>query len=117
MLAAACQPEGDKDLRRDPCAGIEHPVWPAPRARWQEALMPLVEAGDQRRSQYCDAGPAKSPFCMRHGGQGLPPGPEQEDAQQAIAEDMPSFTDEEMPILKLITVESKQEMKKRVENV
>jgi len=48
-------------LRSDSGAGVEDNVVYGSRARRQIALMPLVETGDQTRSEHGNVGPTKGP--------------------------------------------------------
>ena len=79
------------------------------------ALMPFIEAGNDRGPKHRDTGPRQSPTPSTDRRQSLAPGAEEQDAEQAVAEDMASLADEEMPLLELRMIDVKQEVQQRVE--
>jgi len=48
--------------------------------------------------------------------QGLAPGAEEKEAQEAVAEDMSSLTDVNVPVLETSMVETEKKMQQRIEN-
>lgn len=63
--------------------------------------MPFVEACDQRGSQHRQNRPAQSPLCAHHDRQSFAPGAEQQNAQQAVTENVSALADEEVPMLEV----------------
>ena len=54
-------------------------------------MMPLVQAGYECGAEYREIGPAEGPLRMAGHRQRLAPRAKQEEAQQAIADDVPGF--------------------------
>jgi len=79
--------------------------------------MPFIKAGNEARSQHCNVGPSQSPLRSRRGGQSLPPGAKQQNAQQAIAEHVSGFSHQDVVRLKCSFLDPKQKMQKRIEKV
>jgi len=102
-------------LRCDSCAGIENYIVHRSGAAGKIALMPFIEAGDNRSPQHSDAGPSPTPTCISQCRQSFAPGTEEQDAQQAVAEDVPSLADEEVPLFELRAIDMKNEVQQRVE--
>src|SRR5215469_4229781 len=77
--------------------------------------MPFVETGDQKCSQHRDRRPAESPSRATVGRQGFPPGAEQKNAQQTVAEDMSTLAQEKVQRFEAGVVDAEQRVEQRVE--
>ncbi len=78
--------------------------------------MPFIEAGDKCRAEYGNVGPPKAPPGGPRLGKRFSPGAEQEEAEQAVADYVPCFSQEVVPRLEVRVIDAEQEMKNRVEN-
>jgi hypothetical protein len=109
-------PKKNEELRSDSGTSVEDYIMNGPRARRDEALVPFVEACYQCRAQHSDVGPAERPTDTIRHRQSLTPRAKQQDAEQAIAEDVSAFADEEVPVLKLLPIQTKEVMQYGIEN-
>ena len=78
--------------------------------------MPLVKAGNQSGSQQRHAGPAYGPLRITLRGERRVPGAEQEDAQQAVSENMATFADEKVDVLEAEMADSEKVVQQRIQN-
>ena len=113
----ASEPRGvqeQQQLNADSGARVEHYVLPSSSARRQKALVPFVQARDQGGSEHCNASPSQSPLRIAARRQRLPPRSKKENTQQAVADDVPSFTDVEVPRFESGTINAKEKMNDRI---
>lgn len=78
--------------------------------------MPLVETGNECGSEKRDGCPTRGPFHVAHGRQSGAPGAEEQDAQNCITHNVAGLADVEVPMVKLLPVQSKEKMQKGIEN-
>ena len=105
-----------EDLGCDGCGRVQHHVLPTPRTGRNEALVPFVQAGDERGPEDCDIGPVKAPWGISRLRQGRAPRPEQEETQQTVTDNVAGFAHNVVPWLELRVVDAEQEMKNRVQD-
>jgi hypothetical protein len=109
-------PQKNKHLRRKACARVESHVLPSSGPRRDKALVPLVETGYERGPQKSDGSPPQRPIRIVHRGQSCAPRAKKQDAQDGVADDVPSLAHVEVPILKAFPVEAEQKMQQRKKN-
>ena len=78
--------------------------------------MPLIQSGDEGGSHDGDARPAQLPFHIFHRGQSCAPSAKQQDAKNAITDDVASFANVEMPAFEAESVDSEEKMQQGVED-
>lgn len=113
-LSSRAPNQKEQNLRHDGRQSIEHGILPSASAGRKEGLMPFVEARYNRRSKHSDPGPAKGPLGMAGPGQGFAPGTKEEEAQQSIADNVPSLAEKMMKRSELSSCDSEQIMEKRI---
>jgi len=109
-------PEIDEDLCTDAGASVQQNIAWRSGARRDKALVPLVQAGDECGSKHGDAGPSHRPLrisCYMHG---FPPGAEQKEAKQPIAENVAALAYEKVPLFEVQRIDAKQKMQQRIKN-
>jgi len=102
-------------LCRDSRAAVQNDIVESPSAGWQIALMPLIEAGDNSRSQHCNPRPSEDPSGAAWGRQGFAPRTEKQYAQQPIAEDVSGFAQERVIWLKARIINAENEVQERIQ--
>src|SRR4030081_3291594 len=112
------QPEKYEDLCGYPRARVEDNVMHRACARWDEALMPFIKAGHECSSKNRDARPAHGPLQIQvfRDGQRGAPRPEEQNAQNTVANDMACLAHVEVPMYEVSPVHSEKEVQQRVQN-
>ena len=109
-------PKENKELSRDPGARIQNNILPASGSGGNEALVPLVEAGHECRTEYRDVRPAWSPQGTGHCGQSCPPRSKKQNTQNAVTDNVSAFANQEVPGFKAHRIQAEKEMQQRIEN-
>jgi len=78
--------------------------------------VPFVKTGNECGSQKRDDCPTRGPFHVAHGRQSGAPGAEEQDTQNRVADNVAGLADVEVPMMKLLPVQSKEKMQKRIKN-
>ena len=78
--------------------------------------MPFVEASYQGRSKDSNACPAERPLRSSGRSQGAPKCPEQQNAKQAVTEDVSGLANVVMPDLECWMVHAEEEVQQRIQN-
>lgn len=106
--------EETQSLDRDSGGSIENDILPAAGARRDEGLVPLVKAGNHSSSEDGDGRPAKGPseipanLCEL--GQSLAEGAKEQETQEAVADYVSGFAEQEVPWFEILTADSEQKM-------
>lgn len=108
-------PQEHENLCSDSRAGVERHVVNVSGAGGDKTLVPFVQARYQGGSEHCDVGPAQSPSRATGDRQRLTPGAEEQEAEQAVPEDVAAFANEEVPAQEVRPVQAEQEMQQRIE--
>ena len=104
-----------RELGRDSGARIQNHVVDGARSARQIALMPFIEARDERCSEHRYVTPAECPSRIGWDRKRFAPCPEKKNAEETIAEYMSGLADENVVRLKARVVDPEQKMKKRIE--
>ncbi len=78
--------------------------------------MPLVKTGDKRRHQHRDAGPAHRPQRISLCRESFAPGAKRQDTENAVADYVPTFADEKVPVFEALPIHAEEAMQERIEN-
>lgn len=105
-----------QDLRRHSRASVQHDILPPAGARWEKALVPLVQTGHQNGSQKRNAGPAPGPFGTINRGQGRSPGTKKKNTQDGVSDHMTTLANVEMPLVEPGPIQTKEVMQQGIEN-
>ena len=77
--------------------------------------MPLIEAGDDSRSQCCNRRPSNGPSCAAGGRQSFAPCTEKQYAQQPIAENVSGFSQERVIWFKARIINAENKVQERIQ--
>lgn len=102
-------------MRDDASRCVEDNVLPAAGAGGKKTLVPLVQAGYEGGAEHGEIGPAEGPLQVVGLRQRLAPCSKQEEAQQAIADDVAGFAKGKIKRLKVRLTDPKQVVQQRIQ--
>ena len=100
------QPSEDHTLRKHGSRTIQEHVAHRASARREEGLVPFVQAGDEQSHQKRVNTPHPGPRRIPPRRNRRAPGPEQQDAENTVSENVSAFAQEKVPGLKVDGIHS-----------